>query len=286
MKIEEWESILKKRLSDKRYAHTLRVREEAIRLAGRWGADEKKAELAALLHDFCRNLSVEESDELVREYGLDKKYLGNVSLAHSQIAARLLPREYGVEDPEILSAVSHHTTGGLNMTVLDKIIYLADTIEPGRRYPGVDELREMAYNDLDKACLSALDRSIRFVRSKGERMDNSALAWKMAEVIDSKKGREIAVIDVSEISGFADYLIVTHAPSERLMKTIADELEDKMAELGVILERSEGKNGSGWILLDFGDIIVNVFTPEQREKYNLEKLWGDGHTQWFHSENK
>ena len=81
-------------------------------------------------------------------------------------------------------------------------------------------------------------------------------------------------------------MIVTHAPSDRLMKTIADELEDRMAELGVLLKRSEGKNGSGWILMDFGDIIVNIFSPEQRQRYHLEKLWGDGNTVWFESENK
>ena len=114
-------------------------------------------------------------------------------------------------------------------------------------------------------------------------MDNSAIAWKMAEVIDSKKGQDIAIIDVSKTSGFADYLIVTNAPSDRLMKTIADEVEDQLASLGVFMKKSEGKNGSGWILLDFGDIIVNVFSKEQREKYNLEKLWGDGEITYFES---
>lgn len=286
MERKDWERILGKRLGEKRFRHTLGVRDEAVRLAAFWGCDTEKAELAALLHDFCRNLTVEESNAYVRKYGLAEKYLNNVSLAHSKIACRMLQEEYGVEDEEILHAVSNHTTGRPNMSVLEKIIYLADAIEPGRDYPGVDELREMAYNNLDKACLSALDRSIRFVLSKGERMDNSALAWKMAEVIDSKKGQEIALIDVSEISGFADYMIVTHAPSDRLMKTIADELEDRMAELGVLLKRSEGKNGSGWILMDFGDIIVNIFSPEQRQRYHLEKLWGDGNTVWFESENK
>lgn len=277
------EKLLKRRLKERRFQHTLGVREEAVKLAAIYGGDVEKAEEAALLHDFCRNVTIEESDAYVKKYGLEEKYLGNVSLAHSKVAAGLLKEEYGIEDEDVLAAVSNHTTGRPNMSLLEKIIYVADTIEPGRDYPGVDELRNMAYNNIDAACLSALDRSIKFVLSKGERMDNSAIAWKMAEVIDSKKGQDIAIIDISKTSGFADYLIVTHAPSDRLMKTIGDEVEDKLASLGVFMKKSEGKNGSGWILLDFGDIIVNVFSKEQRERYNLEKLWGDGEITYFES---
>ena len=283
MKNQELERLIKERLSEKRFLHSLRVRDEAVKLARHYGCDEEKAEKAALLHDFCRNMSREESDAYVKKYGLNDKFLGNVSLAHSKVAARLLREEYGILDEEILRAIENHTTGRPGMSLLEKIIYVADAIEPGRDYPGLDELREMAYNNIDTACLLALDRSIQYVLSKGERMDNSAISWKIAEVIDSKKGQDIVIIDISETSGFADYLVITHAPSDRLMKTIADEVEDELASLGVFLKKSEGKNGSGWILLDFGDIVVNVFSKEQREKYNLEKLWGDGEVTYFES---
>ena len=283
MKNQELERLIEERLSESRFRHSLGVRDEAVKLAKIYGCDVEKAETAALLHDFCRNMSREESDAYVKRYGLDDKFLGNVSLAHSKVAARLLREEYGIQDEEVLRAVENHTTGRPGMSLLEKIIYVADAIEPGRSYPGLDELREMAYNNIDAACLSALDRSIQYVLSKGERMDNSAISWKIAEVIDSKKGQDIVIIDISKISGFADYLVITHAPSDRLMKTIADEVEDALASLGVFLKKSEGKNGSGWILLDFGDIIVNIFSKEQREKYNLEKLWGDGEVTCYES---
>ncbi len=112
-------------------------------------------------------------------------------------------------------------------------------------------------------------------------MDNKAIAWKTAEVIYSKKGQNITLIDISKTSGFADYFVITDVPSERLMKTVSDEVEEKLAELGIFLKHSEGKNGTGWILLDFGDIIVNVFSKEQRDRYNLEKLWSDGEITYF-----
>ena len=281
MENKEIIEILQKRLKPSRYEHTLGVRDTAVKLAKLYGADVDKAEKAALLHDFCKNISVEESDSLVKKYGIGDEYLGNTALAHSKTAAKLLEDEYGISDREILDAIDCHTVGRPGMTKLEKIIYVADTIEPGRDFPGVDELRKLAFENLDEACLKILDRSIMFVLSKGERMDNKAIAWKTAEVIYSKKGQNITLIDISKTSGFADYFVITDVPSERLMKTVSDEVEEKLAELGIFLKHSEGKNGSGWILMDFGDIIVNVFSKEQRDRYNLEKLWGDGEITYF-----
>ena len=113
-------------------------------------------------------------------------------------------------------------------------------------------------------------------------MDTKSLAWKTAEIMDTKKGQNIAIIDISSTSGFADYFVITSAPNDRLMKTIADEVEDKLAEVGVQLKQREG-SGSGWILLDFGDIVVHIYSQEMRDRYNLEKLWGDNEITYFES---
>lgn len=283
MTTEEILKLLEERLKPTRLAHTLGVREMAVKLAKIYGCDIRKAEQAALLHDFCKNISIEESDSLVEKYGLDRKYLGNGALAHSQVAAKVLEYEYGLDDREVLLAIEHHTVGDFNMGLLEKIIYVADAIEPCRDYPGVEELREIAYRDINEACIKLLDRTIERVLMKGETMDTKALAWKTAEVIDSKKGQNIAIIDISATSGFADYFVITHAMNDRMMKTIADEVEDKLAELGMTLKQREG-SGSGWILLDFSDIIVHIYSQDMRERYNLEKLWGDGEITYFESE--
>ena len=283
MTTEEILKLLEERLKPTRLAHTLGVREMAVKLAKIYGCDIRKAEQAALLHDFCKNISIEESDSLVEKYGLDRKYLGNGALAHSQVAAKVLEYEYGLDDREVLLAIEHHTVGDFNMGLLEKIIYVADAIEPCRDYPGVEELREIAYRDINEACIKLLDRTIERVLKKGETMDTKALAWKTAEVIDSKKGQNIAIIDISATSGFADYFVITHAMNDRMMKTIADEVEDKLAELGMTLKQREG-SGSGWILLDFSDIIVHIYSQDMRERYNLEKLWGDGEITYFESE--
>ncbi|MBQ1907964.1 MAG: ribosome silencing factor [Firmicutes bacterium] len=96
-----------------------------------------------------------------------------------------------------------------------------------------------------------------------------------ASFLDSRKAMDITVIDISEKSGFADCFVIASAASLRQLEALSSDLDDKMAERGWISGHTEGKGDSGWILIDFGDVIVNLFTIEQREHYNLEKLWGD-----------
>lgn len=169
---------MQNRLSEKRRKHTEAVVKEALALCRKYGGDPEKAETAALFHDFCRGLDPEETDRLVTEWGLDSRYLGNSNLAHGKLAAVLARKEYGIEDGDVLNAIAYHTTGRADMSLLEKIVYLADAIEPGRDYPGAEELRRLAEEDLDRACLMALDNSIRFVKEKGAALDEDTVrAW-------------------------------------------------------------------------------------------------------------
>jgi len=106
-------------------------------------------------------------------------------------------------------------------------------------------------------------------------MDNRELSLLIAKAIDAKKGRDIVILDIAEKSGFADFFVIATANNLRLLEALSDEIEDKMAEQGQIVTHIEGKGDSGWILMDFGDIIVNLFVPEQREHYGIERIWKD-----------
>ena len=106
-------------------------------------------------------------------------------------------------------------------------------------------------------------------------MKNKDFALLAARVLDQKKAQDIVVIDIQEKSSFADYLVIASGGSERQVLTLTDEVEEQMDREGLIARSIEGKNHSGWVLMDFGDIIVNIFTKETREKYNIEKVWGD-----------
>ena len=172
---EHWKSViepyLKEHLKPKRLKHTYGVAAEAKKLAQRYGEDPDKAELAGLCHDMMRNISPEESAELVRRYGLPEKLADNPNLAHGKIAAKVLADVYGMPDEDLLNAVMYHTTGRKGMSRLEKILYLADAIEPGRDYPQVGALRKVAKEDLDKACILCMERSMEYVRSTGASVD-------------------------------------------------------------------------------------------------------------------
>ena len=162
---------LKSSLSEKRLVHTHSVAEEAVKLALRYGEDPEKARTAALFHDMLRSASTQTLNMYVRQFGLPKKLMDNPNLSHGKVAAVVMKRDYGIDDEDILNAVSYHTTGRAGMSRLEKIIFLADAIEPGRSYPTVEETRALAYVDLDRACISSLQRTVEYIRGKGEYLD-------------------------------------------------------------------------------------------------------------------
>ncbi len=161
--------ILAKELRPARFRHSREVSRTAVRLAERWGADIEKARLAGILHDCARNLKGEALLSCAKEYGLvpSEIELRQSALIHAKLGAHLAERRFGIKDPSVLQAISNHTTGAAQMTALDKIIYLADSIEPGRNYVGVQLIRELAEKDLDAAVLAAFDQGIRFVLDGG-----------------------------------------------------------------------------------------------------------------------
>jgi len=161
--------ILSKELRPARFRHSREVSRTAVRLAERWGVDVEKARLAGILHDCARNLKGEALLSCAKEYGLfpSEIELRQPALIHAKLGALQAERRFGVKDPSVLQAIRTHTTGAAQMTTLDKIIYLSDSIEPGRNFVGLQLIRELAEKDLDAAILAAFDQGIRFVLDGG-----------------------------------------------------------------------------------------------------------------------
>ena len=109
-----------------------------------------------------------------------------------------------------------------------------------------------------------------------DNLNNRTLAIKTGEILSAKKAENIVVLGIAKQSSFADFFVNVTANNERQLAALADEAEDQLAKVGIIPKNIEGKPSSGWILMDYGDIVVNLFMPEQREMYQLEKIWGDG----------
>ncbi|MDR2903146.1 MAG: bis(5'-nucleosyl)-tetraphosphatase (symmetrical) YqeK [Clostridiales bacterium] len=162
---------MKKDLTDKRYLHTQGVAEEAAKLAERYGADKEKAVAAALLHDCAKCLSDSQILKQCKEYGiaLDKILKARPMISHGFLGAAVAKAHYHINDAEVLDAISYHTTGKAGMTTLGKIIYVADCIEPNRDpYPGLEAIRKLAYVDLDRAVIKALENTIEENKAKNE----------------------------------------------------------------------------------------------------------------------
>lgn len=140
------------RMSEKRFLHVLRVEEMAVGLAEKYDVSVEKASIAALAHDYAKERPDEEMVRIILEEDFDKDLLiyGN-PIWHGIVGAYLAKKELGIHDPEILQSIRLHTTGAKNMTSLDKVIYVADYVETGRRFPGVETARALALTDLDKA---------------------------------------------------------------------------------------------------------------------------------------
>lgn len=156
---------LKEDIGVKRFEHSLRVMETSIELAKRYHCSVEKAAVAGLLHD-CGKLKGEINLlKLSSDFGiiLDSMTKNNNELIHSVLGAAIAEREYGISDEEILNAIRYHTTGRENMSLLEKIVYVADMIEPGRKFQGVDKLRELALEDLDQCLILSIDNTLKFV---------------------------------------------------------------------------------------------------------------------------
>lgn len=112
-------------------------------------------------------------------------------------------------------------------------------------------------------------------KKRSEFMNSKELARAAARLLDKRKGEDILIIDIAEKSSFADYFILASGGSERQIGSLADDVEEALAKDGLPVKNIEGTKESGWILMDYGDMIINILTREMRERYNIEKVWVD-----------
>ena len=273
---------LTKELKPQRMEHTAYVLETAVSLAAKYGADQKKARIAALLHDCAKYLP----KETLLSYADTEPPM--LPILHAAAGADYAKTAYGVSDPEILQAIRLHTTGESGMTVLDKIIYLADMIEPSRTFEGVDQIRNAT--SLDEMMRLALLQSIWYIENsnnpvhpatlralkdaggKMERFGESE-ALAICKVLYDKKAIDILALHIGDRTIIADWFVVASGTSVTHVRALCDELEEKANEIGLEIKRKEGYEDARWIVLDFGFALVHLFHPEERAYYNIERLW-------------
>lgn len=173
MNCETIKKSLAQKLDKERYQHSLQVEALALELAAIYKVDEKKAQSAALLHDVSRYMNRKQMLAFAKKIKLSisKTEREEPKILHAQLSQYIAQTEFGINDQEILDAIKYHTLGRPKMSDLEKIIYLADHVEPGRKYPGVEKIRELAKQNLDQAIVLSTKRTTEYLKEKNATID-------------------------------------------------------------------------------------------------------------------
>lgn len=167
---------LKKYQDEERFSHTLGVMYTSAALAMRYGCDLEKARIAGLLHDCAKCIPNRKKIKICRKQGISLSAAEekNPFLLHAKTGVYIAEEKYGISDPEILGAIRYHTTGKPDMNLLEKIIYVADFIEPGRnKAPNLDEIRHLAFEDLDRALYVILKGTLSYLKTHSGVIDTT-----------------------------------------------------------------------------------------------------------------
>ncbi|NJD02012.1 MAG: HD domain-containing protein [Ruminiclostridium sp.] len=189
MTVEMIKKQLEAVLSPKRYIHSVNVMETAVSLAAKYGEDAGKAAVAGLLHDCARDVKADEAIRLCGVYGIKVDYISRMQpeLLHGLLGEKLAGKLYGVNDPQVLRAIAIHTMGCPGMDLLGRIVLVADYIEPARTFPGADAMRKQAFENLDRAVLTALNSTIKYVIGKGGLLHTDTIETRNWILMELKK---------------------------------------------------------------------------------------------------
>ena len=294
------EKAVRERLSERRFRHTLGVAALSRELARIYGEGENRACCAALLHDATKELSEDGQRALCEKYGLKVDYGPEdfKKLIHADTAAAEAEHVFGM-CPDVCRAIRSHTVGNDSMTLLDKIVYVADACEENRSWDGSDRLRELSKRDLDAAAVFLMEETIKILEKSGkkpyyktqtalaalknakgkeeERMSETSSQAIMETAVaaaDAKKAGDITVLKVSAQTTLTDYFVIMTGMSSTHLRALSEEIEKKLGEAGVTPHHIEGVTTS-WILMDYKGAVINIFLQDAREMYALERLWGD-----------
>ncbi len=177
MSIEEYRSLIKNRMGERRYIHSINVAKSAVKLAQHYNGDIEKAEIAGILHDCCKEIPKDEMLQIMADGGiiLDAVEKGSSKLWHSIAGSVYVRDTLNIYDSDIINAIRYHTTGRASMSLLEKIIFIADFISDERDYNGVDIMRKKAFNDLEDAMLFGLQFTIKDLASRKLTIHSNAI---------------------------------------------------------------------------------------------------------------
>ena len=289
----EYEKKLKKYLDKDRYRHTLGVMYTAAALAMAHDDDMEQAQMAGLLHDCAKCIPNKKKLKICKKQNIRISSVekSNPFLLHAKLGAYIAKEKYQIEDEEILSAIRWHTTGKEAMSELEKIVYIADYIEPGRnKAPRLAWIRKVAFEDLDEGMYYILKDSLSYLGNSSKvlelftwkesrerkNMESKEMVRLACEAMEDKKAQDIKIIDIEKVSTLADYFIIASGTNRNQVQAMADSVSEKLGRAGVEPKQMEGYQTANWILMDYRDVVIHIFDEENRLFYDLERIWRDG----------
>ncbi len=269
-----------------RFNHSIGVADMTIELIRihNLPIDEEKAKICAILHDYAKYSSMEEFENIKKEYNLDVEVVPEYKkVLHALLGGYIVKKELGIDDKEILDAIETHSTANSNMTPLQEIIYLADCVEAGREGEYFATLRKIAKKNYKKAIAIFLKDCIeRILSDKTKNLHPYTLnayeeykkyllsgATKYEQVLsclDHNLIKDVKVYDASAHNPYFEYIIVATTTSSRQMQACLNYLKDDFEIRGAEV-------GDAWSLIDLNDIIVHIFKEEERERYGIDRLY-------------
>ncbi|MBO4870069.1 MAG: nicotinate (nicotinamide) nucleotide adenylyltransferase [Clostridia bacterium] len=299
-------------LSPERFAHSVGTAQTAERIGEELGLPESslwRLVRAGYLHDCTKETCDAEQIEMIREAGeeIDPDYLRAPLTLHQLSGAVAAKTRYGCDDA-VCGMIRYHCTGAPDMSLCEKIMYLADFTEHGRRYEACRRLREELFSEpvteerLNSIFFSCCERQLAHIEEKGGAVhrltrqtyekeiakmaeneknidlkdaSSEVIAQKIKQVLDEKLAKNIEVIPVADRTVVTDYFVICNATSTTHVKSLADDVEVALAEAGVRPYHIDGIAGGEWYVLDYGVVIVHIFVKSARESYKLDRLWQD-----------
>lgn len=269
-----------------RYEHSLNVSKMCVELIERLhlNIDIDKAKLTGLIHDYAKFVTRDEYENLILEKSLDTSLIDKPKkIWHAILGRYVVENELDIHDEEILSAIEFHTTGKENMTPLEEVLFVSDYIEVGRKGITFERARELAFVNIKRAICYILDETIKCVLDRGlpldplttsayryykkyKKLDGDNKLENVLECINRNLVKDVMIYDMRERSPLYDYAIVATSASNKQMQAALTYLREEFTIKG-------SEVAEGWTLIDLGDMILHIFTEEDRNKYSLDKLY-------------
>lgn len=271
---------------EKRLEHIYGVAKMAKELAIKYGCDERKAQIAAYMHDFYKYEDFETMAKVINNEELLNECENTNVLYHSYASAQAF-KDLLIDDEEIYLAIKNHVYGTTNMSLLEEIILISDYTEETREYKTCVECRELLFEfGINTAIWYSTKCVVDFLEVRNikpniiqyqlldiykEKMEMEMLT-KIKDNIDRVKGYDVICYDMKGVSPLFDYMFIVTIDSPRQADALATYVKEDYEKAGIALRAIEGK-GSSWVLMDCKDVIIHIFTKEEREHYSLEKIY-------------